>query len=115
MILALHRSIQITPPAQSFERSSLTGDRSAENSILVNFHHGLDQRSRRTGIAQPKTGHGKCLRKPMEQNRPLTHSRKGRDADMLFLVVAQLTVNLIAQNNEIVLHAQLRDSLEILL
>ena len=86
------------------QRGLLRHDRGAENGVLVDLHHRLDDVGGTAGIADPPTGHRKGLRESMKKDSPLLHPGQCRDGVVGHLVVGEFAVDLVGQHNEIVLH-----------
>jgi hypothetical protein len=80
----------------------------------VDFHHRLDDRLRRAGITEAEAGHREGLGKPVQQDRPLAHSRQRGDGNVRLIVVAEFAVDLIGEHDQVVLDGEFRDAFEVL-
>src|SRR5262245_43394200 len=66
-----------------FDGGLLGDNAGAHNRILVDLHHRFDELGGTARIANPESGHCESLRESMEENRSLSHSWKGSNADVL--------------------------------
>ena len=73
-VLFTHLDHVVVAMAQSFQRRFLADNRRTKDAVLMNPHHRVDQRCRRTGITDPKAGHRKGLGEAVKEDRPFPHA-----------------------------------------
>ena len=108
MIVCAHLLHALPAVLQRFQRRILRDDRGAKHGVLVHLHHGIDQRRRSAGVANAPARHGKRLGKAMEKNRALLHARQAGNAGV-GAIESELGVNLVGQNQQVFLPAELSD------
>ena len=103
-VFAAHLGDAVFAAVEGFDGGILSHDRCTQDRVLVDFHHGLDERSRRAGETDAPTGHGKSLRETVQEDRALLHSWKSGDTGVLGAFVGQLAVDFVREDNKIVTH-----------
>ena len=61
LVFAPHATHALLASIEGFDGGILAHDRSAQDRVLMNFHHGLDQFSGSAGESNPPTGHRKSF------------------------------------------------------
>ena len=80
----------------------------------MDFDHLLHDLFRCQRIAKTPTRHGISLGKPIDQDRPLFHPRKGYDGHVFFFV-SKLRIDLIGNHENVFFPDHLRNGFQILL
>ena len=99
---------------QRLDGRLLRHNRGAENGVLVDFHHRLDDVGGTAGVADAPSGHCEGLGEAVKEERPLLHSGKRGDRVMRHLVVGEFAVDLIGEDDQVMLHGEGSDLLEFL-
>ena len=105
MIAVPHLLHRLRAVAQRFQRRFLRHRRRAHDRILVNLHHRVDDLPRPAGVTHR-------LRKTVQENRPLPHSRQRRDRNM-FAFIQQFGVDFVGQYDQVVFNRNLGDLFQI--
>lgn len=111
-VFAAHLRDAVLAAVEGFDGGILSHDRCTQDRVLVDFHHGLNERRRRAGETDAPTGHGKSLGETVEKDRALFHSRKNGNAGVLGAFVGQLAVDFIREDNEIMTNTDCGDFFE---
>ena len=113
VVLRPHLLHAVPPVAQGLQRGILRDDRGAQHRVLVDLHHRVDQRRRSAGVADAPPGHRESLREAVQENRPLRHPRQAGDAGV-GAVERKLRVDLVGQDEQVLLAAEIGDLLQLL-
>ena len=78
----------------------------------MHFHHRIDDRRWSTRITDAPASHGERLRKAVQKNRSIRHSREARDTRVRS-IEGELRIDFIREHQQIFFDAERRDLFEL--
>ena len=99
---------------ERLDGSLLGDDAGAHDGVLVHLHHGVRQRCGGTGVPDPEAGHCERFGESVQENGSFAHPWERGDGDVFRVVVRELGVDFVGEDDEVVLDAEIRSLLNIL-